>query len=140
MSLATLGRRMQSVICFGSSEDILEWPIFGGKHDRRQIEALIFDPTLISDISNGVAPSPKVTDDSLRNEYEDPRHSSSIGRGVREEDVMQLVEIFLRNVHTKNPIFDPKYLRNMARSVVKNGFDWEASSCLVVRTWPFNRS
>ncbi|RAO66686.1 uncharacterized protein BHQ10_002698 [Talaromyces amestolkiae] len=132
VSLTTLGCRMRSDIYFGSSEDILEWPILGGKHDRRQIEALIFDPTLISDISNGVAPSPRVTDDSLRNEYEDPRHSSNIGRGVREEDVMQLVEIFLRNVHTKNPIFDPKYLRNMARSVVKNGFDWEASSCLVL--------
>jgi hypothetical protein len=35
-------------------------------------------------------------------------------------------------VHTKNPIFDPEYLKNMARVVAENGFDWKAPSCLVV--------
>lgn len=117
---------------FGSSEDVLGWAIFEAKYDRRRIEALIFDPTLKSDRSSSPPTTPRVTDDSLRDRYEDPRHKSGIGRGVREEDIPQLVELFLLNVHTKNPIFDPEYLSNMAKSVLEHGFDWEARSCLVV--------
>ncbi|KAL5387334.1 hypothetical protein DPSP01_003558 [Paraphaeosphaeria sporulosa] len=117
---------------FGSSEDVLGWPIFAGKYDRRWIEALIFDPTLPSDDLSGTPTSPRVTDDSLRNKFEDPRQDSHINATIREEDVLHLVEAFLLNVHVKNPIFDPNYLRSMAKAVVDRGFDWDASTCLVL--------
>ncbi|KAJ4355794.1 Zcf27p [Didymosphaeria variabile] len=117
---------------FGSSEDVLAWPIFAGKYDRRWIEALIFDPTLPSDDLSGTPTSPRVNDDSLRNTFEDPRQASQCSPAIREEDVPHLVEAFLLNVHVKNPIFDPNYLRSMAKAVVDRGFDWEASSCLVL--------
>jgi hypothetical protein len=44
----------------------LEWPIFENKYDRRSIEALIFDPTLVINGIDEATTSPKVTDDSLR--------------------------------------------------------------------------
>lgn len=121
---------------FGSGQDVLDWPIFEGKYDRRWIEALIFDPTLpCNDLSlHEPCTSPRVTDDSIRDRFEDPRQASGLGVGVREDDVPHLVETFLVNVHVKNPIFDPEYLRNMAKSVAEHGFDWKPSSCLVVRT------
>jgi hypothetical protein len=117
---------------FGSSEDVLAWSTFAGKYDRRWIEALIFDPTLPSHDLSGTPTSPRVNDDSLRNTFEDPRQSWHISPGIREEDVPHLVEVFLANVGRKNPILDPNYLRSMARAVVNHGFDWEASSCLVL--------
>ncbi|KAJ4298097.1 Zcf27p [Kalmusia sp. IMI 367209] len=120
---------------FGSSEDVLAWPIFEGRYDRRWIEALIFDPTLPSDDLSGTPTSPRVTDDSIRNTFEDPRHIIHGSAGICEEDVPQLIEAFLLNVHIKNPIFDPEYLRKMAKSVVDHGFNWEASSCLVVKVY-----
>ncbi len=120
--------------CAGSGQDILDWPIFEGKYDRRWIEALIFDPTLpCNDLNlHGPCTSPRVTDDSIRDKFEDPRQASGLGVGVREDDVSHLVETFLVNVHVKNPIFDPEYLRKLAKSVAEHGFDWKPSSCLVV--------
>lgn len=117
----------------GSGQEILDWPIFGGKYDRRSIEALIFDPTLPCDNDHEPCTSPRVTDDSVRDKFEDPRQCAGIGVGIREDDVPHLVEVFLVNVHVKNPIFDPEYLRKMAKGVAEHGFDWKASSCLVVR-------
>jgi hypothetical protein len=142
-SAALLGRTVHdqvtinhSQLRYRSSEDILEWPIFENKYDRRSIEALIFDPTLSSDDQEETITSPRVTDDTLREKFEDPRQSFSIGRGIREEDVFHLIEIFLSNVHVKNPILDADYLRDMAKVVVKEGFGWTAPSCLVVSRSP----
>lgn len=117
---------------FGSSEDILAWAIFDGKYHRRSIEALIFDPTLPSDDLAGPPTSPIISADSNRESFEDPRTRTQPGQGVREEDVPHLVEAFLFNVHVKNPIFDPDYLRRMAKAVVEEGFGWKASTCLVL--------
>jgi hypothetical protein len=123
-----------SQLRFRSCEDILEWPIFQNRYDRRSIEALIFDPTLSTDEREETITSPRVTDDSLRENFEDPRQLFSTGRGIREEDVFHLIEVFLSNVHVKNPILDADYLRDMGKLVVKEGFGWTAPSCLVVRT------
>ncbi|OAL54655.1 hypothetical protein IQ07DRAFT_531020 [Pyrenochaeta sp. DS3sAY3a] len=117
---------------FGSSEDILEWPIFQGRYDRRWIEARIFDPTLPCDDIYGTSHTPNFNDNTTPNKCGVARQNSSSGPGVREEDVPQLIETFLLNVHVKNPIFDPEYLRKMAKAVVEDGFDWKASSCLVL--------
>ncbi|KAF2009396.1 hypothetical protein BU24DRAFT_444855 [Aaosphaeria arxii CBS 175.79] len=125
-----LGSSIQSY--FGSSEEILGWPIFGARYDQHRIEALIYDPTLILGTLGSLPTSPKVDDDTLREIYVDPRSDSHSGRGMREEDIPALVERFLTNVHTKNPIFEPEYLRTLSKSVVENGIGWEASSCLVL--------
>lgn len=126
---------------FGSGQDVLDWPVFEGKYDRRWIEALIFDPTLPCDDLSGPCASPRVTDDTIRDTYRDPRQASGVGIGVREDDVPHLVEAFLLNVHVKNPIFDPAYLRGLGRTVAEHGLSWQASSCLVVSeqvSWPID--
>ena len=125
---------------FGCSQDILDWPIFEVRYDRLWIEAMIFDPTLSCDDLSGPCTSPKVIDDSIRDRFHDPRHASGIGAGVREDNIPHLVEAFLVNVHVKNPIFDPEYLRRMAKGVVENGFDWKAPSCLVVSIYSTHSS
>jgi hypothetical protein len=56
----------------------------------------------------------------------------NVGRGIREDDVFHLIDIFLSNVHTKNPILEVDNLREMSRIVGKEDFGWTAPSCLVV--------
>ena len=119
----------------GCSQDILDWPVFEGRYNRLWIEALIFDSTLACDDLRWPCTSPRINDDSTRDRFEDLRHASGVGAGVREDDIPHLVEVFLVNVHVKNPIFDPEYLRRMAKGVVENGLDWKAPSCLVVSTY-----
>ncbi|KAF4967059.1 hypothetical protein FSARC_5350 [Fusarium sarcochroum] len=113
-------------------EDMLEWPIFQGRYDRTRIEALIFDPTLDWQHPNETSALVEEPDDAARLSYQDPRANLGVGRGVREEDVMQLVDSFLLNVHIKNPILDPAFLQRIAKSVAATGFGWEAQSCLVL--------
>jgi hypothetical protein len=55
-------------------------------------------------------------------------------RGIREEDVSELVERFLANVHTKNPILDAGALKEIVQTITAEGFGWDARSCLVVST------
>jgi hypothetical protein len=123
-------------IFYGSSEDILDWSVFQSKHDRDQIEKLIFDPTIYSDRdaaiqtpSHALAVSPCTID-------VEARLLLSTGRGIREEDVPALVERFLSNVHTKNPIFDSGDLRRIAKAIAGSGFAWDASTCLIVSHAP----
>lgn len=119
----------------GSSEDILEWPIFQSRHHREQIERLIFDPALHSDLEYSSPASRSVFSvASPRDAIAEPRRRMSSTRGIREEDVSELVERFLTNVHTKNPILDPNALRDMVKSIAGEGFSWDARTCLVVRT------
>ncbi|KAK5697751.1 hypothetical protein LTR17_023838 [Elasticomyces elasticus] len=53
-------------------------------------------------------------------------------QGPNEEDVPALVESFLRNVHTKNPVLDADQLVRKARLVAGNGLGWDGWSCLVL--------
>ncbi|EJT82587.1 C6 zinc finger domain-containing protein [Gaeumannomyces tritici R3-111a-1] len=46
-------------------------------------------------------------------------------RGVRE-----LLDSFFSHVHVENPIFDKTSTRSLVQSVVLNGIDWTAESCL----------
>lgn len=81
---------------------ILEWPIFGGRVQPESIK-----PT-------GPSPVPSV-----------------VAR-IHEDEVIGLVEGFLRNVHTKNPVLDPMDLLGLARDVTEQGFGWDDASCLVL--------
>lgn len=56
------------------------------------------------------------------------------GSAINEGNSVTLVEAFLRNVHTKNPILDPTELRGLARTAAEDGFIWDGSSCLILIT------
>ena len=49
-----------------------------------------------------------------------------------EEQIPSLIESFLRNVHTKNPVLDAEQLLRQARIVASDGLGWDAWSCLVL--------
>jgi hypothetical protein len=53
---------------------------------------------------------------------------------IDEGNSVALVEAFLHNVHTKNPILDPTEIRVLARDIAENGFTWDGPSCLILIT------
>jgi hypothetical protein len=116
----------------GLPEDVLSWPIFGGEYDhvRAKIESLVFSPS-----TNRHASDPHQVDIHASHFIgADPVRSSGPGRGVREDDVLRLVNLFLVNVHIKNPVLDPDDLKKKARWTSEHGFSWDATSCLVLIT------
>ena len=119
----------------GVSEDILEWPIFGGSYDRTKVETLIFNPHAADytyHVPATVAHYPSDDQRLVQSVSSDPIRMSTSGRGVQEDDVLRLIDKFLVNVHIKNPILDVGDLKRKARFIVENGFGWDAASCLVV--------
>ncbi|KAJ4161008.1 hypothetical protein NW765_005858 [Fusarium oxysporum] len=54
------------------------------------------------------------------------------GKGVQEEDFVQLSKRFLAYVHVKNPILDVKDYKKKVREAAENGPRWDGASCLVV--------
>lgn len=105
-----------------ASKEILQWPIFEGIVDPEAVDAAFFEPQTVSNCeANRTADDPRVLA---------PRSRSY--QGVRKEDVLHLAEKFLTNVHIKNPVLDPKELRSIAKNTSEDGFNWEASSCLIL--------
>lgn len=51
-----------------------------------------------------------------------------------EEQIPLLVDKFLSNVHTKNPVLDVEQLVEHARIVATSGLRWDAWSCIVLLT------
>ena len=49
-----------------------------------------------------------------------------------DERIPALVDNFLQNVHTKNPILDVEALVKYSRRCAEHGVDWDAWSCLVL--------
>ena len=49
-----------------------------------------------------------------------------------EEQIPLLVDKFLQNVHTKNPVLDVEQLVKHARIIASRGLRWDAWSCLVL--------
>ncbi|BCS19306.1 uncharacterized protein APUU_12134A [Aspergillus puulaauensis] len=97
-----------------ASGRVLKWPSLGGLCDPNEVDKLFFKPARPEEaVEQGV---------------------SSRGRGIREEDVSLLIENFLENVHTKNPILDPHELRKLSLRIEEDGFRWDGPSCLILIT------
>ena len=115
--------------CKTSADTVLTWPIFSDEYPPDCLIGSIFTQT--NDQSG--------SDDSFSK-------FSAIGRGtsldmfsisgglqtMSEEKIPALIERFLRNVHTKNPILDVEALLRYGRSAAEHGLRWDAPSCLVL--------
>lgn len=53
-------------------------------------------------------------------------------RSTPEEHIPNLVDRFIQNVHTKNPIVDLELLIRAARHAAEFGVQWDAQSCLIL--------
>lgn len=102
-----------------SPESITEWPVFDNKYDRRSIESSVFSTAALGDFM-------------VHGDVERSQSKSNSTKGVREDDILDLTNRFMRNVHTKNPILDAKELYSLARLVSEDGFDWNKESCLIL--------
>jgi hypothetical protein len=116
----------------GTCEDVMEWPIFGGRYHRSETERLIFNPDLAS-LQVNQYHTPDGSSGRLKSTVSSSVHKSAPGRGIQESDALALVERFLIYVHIKNPILDSLQIRRMAKDIMENGFRWDGTSCIVVR-------
>ena len=110
---------------FGSAEAILTWPVFHGRWPRNFLSQEI----LIGSLPSG---SGAQGDHHHRNSLK--RGGKRASQGINEENVPGLVDRFLQLVHSKNPVFHTRQIREAARRVAEDGVGWDASSCIVVRS------
>lgn len=64
-----------------------------------------------------------------------PSDSLTVAGGLmppNEEMIPLLVDRFLENVHTKNPVLDVEQLVKQSRIIASRGLGWDAWSCLVL--------
>lgn len=98
-----------------SADTVLTWPIFRG-----QFRESFFITTLFQ----------------YHGEAEDrPTETWTVPDGLRytsDEQIPALVDRFIQNVHTKNPILDLESLIRAGRHAAEVGIQWDAQSCLVL--------
>ncbi|KAG8631231.1 hypothetical protein KVT40_000371 [Elsinoe batatas] len=93
------------------ADSILKWPVFEGHfEDNALVKALFLDHDIsTSEINPG-----------------------STADLPTEERILVLVNGFLQNVHTKNPVLDVGQLLDHTRRCALEGFGWDPHSCLVL--------
>ena len=118
--------------CRTTADTVLTWPVFNDNYTADCLIGGIF--------------SPPVDPSQLGLSEEHCSKFSKIGRGLSsdvftasgglhtlsEEKIPSLIERFLQNVHTKNPILDVEALLRYGRSAAEHGLRWDAPSCLVL--------
>lgn len=107
-----------------SSDTVLTWPIFEHKYPSNHLIQVLFRPsTSLADCS---APT---------NRVESQEETYTVAGGLRppeDERIPALVDNFLQNVHTKNPVLDVETLVLRGRLSAERGLGWDAWSCLVL--------
>lgn len=94
-------------------EAILEWPVFGGSVPR--VWSFVFGPKDDESIIPPVSQEPPV----------------ALGRGIEEENLVPLSELFLSYVHIKNPILEVSEFTRYVKDAAETGLRWNGPSCLV---------
>jgi hypothetical protein len=112
-----LSKSLEFEVSTVNSEYLLDWSIFANKYQRSDIESMIFNPEVSPDLLLTSAHKIK----------------SRADRGINDQDALDLIDKFLINVHTKNPIFNSDDLKTMGKHIMEHGFEWDAQSCFVVR-------
>ncbi|KAF2154469.1 hypothetical protein K461DRAFT_312359 [Myriangium duriaei CBS 260.36] len=94
-----------------SADAVLTWPIFENRFPFNTLTDAVFQPH-----ASGIDTKPPIRSVDL----------------PPEERIPGLVDKFLKNVHTKNPILDVELLLQQSRRIASEGLDWDAHSCLVL--------
>jgi hypothetical protein len=105
-----------------TADTVLTWPIFGARFEHNHlIQPLLCHPE-VSD------PRTHSTSVSEKDNY---ALSSSIGP-LDDERIPALVDSFLLNVHTKNPVLDVETLILKSREASMSGLGYDAQSCIIL--------
>lgn len=109
-----------------TADTVLTWPIFEGRYEPNSLIEPLFTPSGASDGNSTVyAAGDELT---ARDLMVVPGGLLSLP----DEKIPSLIDNFLQNVHTKNPILDVETLLRHGRKAAENGFGWDAPSCLVL--------
>ena len=103
-----------------SADTMLTWPVFKGKFLPQCIVRTVFRP---KDPAENEGPIGHGTDTIMVRNGLIP---------LADERIPTLIDRFLENVHTKNPILDTDALVRYGREAAANGPSWDAPSCLVL--------
>lgn len=107
-----------------SSDTVLTWPIFEQRYPSNHLIQVLFTPS----VSLAVLDT-STNQDELREE------TYTVAGGLRppeDERIPALIDNFLQNVHTKNPVLDVESLVRRGRLCAEQGPGWDAWSCLVL--------
>lgn len=105
-----------------TADEVLTWPIFENAFPANYL----IDYHLGSKIRSGLGEG---------NTKEESVDIVSISHNVApldEQRIPFLVDRFLENVHTKNPILDVEHLVRKGREYASNGLAWDGPSCLLL--------
>jgi hypothetical protein len=106
-----------------SSDTVLTWPIFEQRYPPNHLIQVLFTPSISLAVSN----------DTNRDELSGEIYTVSGGlRPPEDERIPGLIDSFLQNVHTKNPVLDVERLVRRGRLCAEQGLGWDAWSCLVL--------
>ena len=107
-----------------TADTILTWSIFQGTfRENYLIEPLLYDP--------------EVSDPQIHQCGSDDRDTFTMINSLaplEDQKIPSLVDNFLQNVHTKNPILDVETLVVKSREAATQGLSWDAWSCLLLLT------
>lgn len=114
---------LQIPTCKTTADTVLTWPIWKDKYGPDSLISTLFhpEPTQTSNESTGIRSNSKdifVVNGGLIS--------------LSEERIPSLIDNFLQNVHTKNPILDVEALVRHGRKAAEHGLGWDAMSCLIL--------
>ena len=105
-----------------TADTVLMWPIFAQRFDSNYlIQPLLTDPEVAD-------PHPHSSTSPERDNY--ALHNSVAP--LDDERIPILVDSFLQNVHTKNPVLDVDTLILKSRQASIHGLGWDAWSCCIL--------
>lgn len=96
-----------------SADTVLRWEVFGNKYPENALIGTLFKDSTGSFQNNLVTTNTSLTP-------------------LEDEQIPMLIDRFLQNVHTKNPILDVEALVKHGRQCAERGIGWDARSCLVL--------
>ena len=102
-----------------SADTVLTWDVFEAKYPINALTGVLFEP----DANAARDPASSASVDGF---------SAGLLNPPDDERIPALIDNFLQNVHTKNPILDVESLVMYSRRCAEHGVGWDAWSCLVL--------
>lgn len=100
------------------ADAILNWPIHEGRHGPNILLSVLMAPDeACADLSQTASSDQLIPGGLIP---------------LDEESLASLTDVFLENVHTKNPVLDVEELVKHSRMVANSGIGWGAWDCLVL--------
>ena len=106
-----------------SSDTVLTWEVFENRYPPNALIGILFEPEHSSFADMPATPTSPVADAFVPTSGLTPPD---------DERIPGLVDSFLQNVHTKNPILHVEPLVKHARHCAQHGIGWDAWSCLIL--------